>query len=115
MLCEIGEGGTQPLSARATAFSAEISAVIKPVAIAAGTSCEMEASTSLVAPPPIQAETFRPMSFRRLVRLAFLAPDIQQRILAGRQPPGMNLEHLMAHDVPRSWKAQRQRWGITEY
>lgn len=52
---------------------------------------------------------------RKLCRLAFLAPDIQQRILAGRQPTGMNLENLMARDVPTSWRAQRQRWGIPEY
>jgi len=50
---------------------------------------------------------------RLLVRLAFLAPDIQEGILAGKQPPGFTLERLIHGEIPASWKAQRQQFGWT--
>jgi hypothetical protein len=43
---------------------------------------------------------------RRLVRLAFLAPDLQRAILAGRQPPGLTLSQLMVGPVPLLWTEQ---------
>ena len=48
---------------------------------------------------------------RRLIRLAFLAPDLQAAILAGRQPPGLTLARLMAGDLPLAWAEQRRRFG----
>ena len=44
---------------------------------------------------------------RSLVPLAFLAPDIQQAILAGRQPEGMGMTTFTAAEIPLCWKAQR--------
>lgn len=46
---------------------------------------------------------------RRLVRLAFLAPDIQRDIIDGRQPAGLKLEDLARNPMPADWDAQR-RW-----
>ena len=46
---------------------------------------------------------------RRLLRLAFLSPDIQRAILAGRQPAGLRLEDLVRNEVPADWHEQ-QRW-----
>jgi len=43
---------------------------------------------------------------RRLVRLAFLAPELQRAILAGRQPPGLTLERLMHAPMPMLWSDQ---------
>ena len=43
---------------------------------------------------------------RRLLRLAFLAPDLQQAILAGRQPPGLTLKHLLEQRLPLLWSEQ---------
>jgi DNA invertase Pin-like site-specific DNA recombinase len=43
---------------------------------------------------------------RHLVRLAFLAPDLQRAILAGRQPPGLTLESLMHAPMPLLWSGQ---------
>ena len=49
---------------------------------------------------------------RRLVRLAFLAPDLQRAILAGRQPEGMSLADLLEAPISPSWAEQaRQIWG----
>ena len=48
---------------------------------------------------------------RRLIRLAFLAPDLQHAILAGEQPEGLTLSALMDGDLPLSWAAQRRAFG----
>lgn len=45
---------------------------------------------------------------RRLVRLAFLAPDLQRSILDGTQPADLTLEHLLAVPIPADWHAQRR-------
>ena len=43
---------------------------------------------------------------RRLVRLAFLSPDLQRAILAGQQPAGLTLESLMRVAMPLLWSEQ---------
>ena len=48
---------------------------------------------------------------RRLCRLAFLAPDLQQAILGGRQPPALNLERLIHEPIPLAWPEQRRLYG----
>jgi hypothetical protein len=48
---------------------------------------------------------------RRLVRLAFLAPDLQKMIISGRQPAGLNLEQLMTPPLPVDWGEQRKRFA----
>ncbi len=45
---------------------------------------------------------------RRLLALAFLAPDLQRAILDGTQPADLTLDHLMAKPLPADWGAQRQ-------
>jgi len=50
---------------------------------------------------------------RRLVRLAFLAPDLQRAILAGRQPPGLSLARLMEGRMPLLWSEQAELLGAT--
>jgi len=49
---------------------------------------------------------------RRLLRLAFLAPEIQQAILAGKQPRGLNLEQMIHQDLPIAWSRQRKSLGF---
>ena len=49
---------------------------------------------------------------RRLLRLAFLAPDIQQAILAGHQPRSLNLEQMIHQDLPNAWSKQREMLGF---
>ena len=43
---------------------------------------------------------------RRLLRLAFLSPEIQRAILAGCQPAGLRLEDLVRNSMPTDWDAQ---------
>jgi DNA invertase Pin-like site-specific DNA recombinase len=45
---------------------------------------------------------------RRILRLAFLAPDLQQAILEGRQPKSLTLAHLIESDIPLLWSEQRR-------
>ena len=47
----------------------------------------------------------------RVVRLALLAPDIVEAILAGRQPASLTLKDLMA-PFPVEWAGQRVLFGM---
>lgn len=48
---------------------------------------------------------------RMILRLAFLAPDLQRDSLAGRQPPELNLERLRNIDIPLAWSEERKVLG----
>ncbi len=54
------------------------------------------------------AEGFSATHASRLLRAAFLAPDLKQRILDGRQPPGLTLQAIMTKPVPLDWRDQRR-------
>ncbi|MNE73928.1 hypothetical protein D3C80_1699670 [compost metagenome] len=48
---------------------------------------------------------------RKLVRLAFLAPDLQRAILEGRQAPGLTLSRLLDEPISPDWNCQRRMFG----
>ncbi|WP_120717419.1 hypothetical protein [Tsuneonella amylolytica] len=48
---------------------------------------------------------------RQILRLAFLGPDLQRDILAGRQPPALNLEAFPGSEVPLDWLRRREAFG----
>jgi site-specific DNA recombinase len=51
--------------------------------------------------------------FTRVVRLSYLAPDITQAILEGRQPRGLTAQKLLAHSrLPLGWHDQRTALGF---
>ena len=51
--------------------------------------------------------------FTRLVRLSYLAPDITQAILDGRQPRDLTPVKLLAHSrLPLAWHDQRAALGF---
>jgi hypothetical protein len=51
--------------------------------------------------------------FTRVVRLSYLAPDITQAILDGRQPGDLTTEKLLAHSrLPLAWHDQRTALGF---
>jgi len=53
-------------------------------------------------------EGVSPSYFTRLVRLSYLAPDITEAILDGRQPPDLTVNKLLAHSrLPLVWHQQR--------
>ncbi len=67
--------------------------------------------------PPLEAiaheERITASYATRLVRLAFLAPDIVAALLAGKQPPGLTANKLMADTrLPLDWRDQRAALGF---
>jgi site-specific DNA recombinase len=51
--------------------------------------------------------------FSRVLRLAYLAPDITRDILEGRQPPGLTVAKLTEDaDLPLAWPEQRKALGF---
>src|SRR5947209_12663997 len=51
--------------------------------------------------------------FTRVVRLSYLAPEITQAILDGRQPPDLTTDKLLAHSrLPLAWHEQRRVLGF---
>ena len=58
-------------------------------------------------------EGVSPSYFTRLVRLAYLAPDITEAILNGRQPRDLTADKLLAHSrLPLGWHQQRTVLGF---
>lgn len=55
-----------------------------------------------------RAEGLMPTSVGRFLRLARLAPDIVEQLMAGRQPRRLTLRWLMRNDIPALWSEQRQ-------
>ena len=51
-----------------------------------------------------------------MIRLAFLAPAIVERIAEGRQPPELTAQFLSTGrgDLPLSWSAQEQLLGFAD-
>ena len=58
-------------------------------------------------------EGVSPSYFTRLVRLSYLAPDLTQAILDGRQPRDLTAEKLLKHSrLPLAWHEQRTLLGF---
>jgi site-specific DNA recombinase len=52
--------------------------------------------------------------YSRVIRLAYLAPDITRAILEGRQPPSLTAARLLEHSgLPLTWPEQRKALGFT--
>ena len=56
-----------------------------------------------------EAESVTKSFVNRLIRLTLLAPDIQEAILDGRQPKGMQLEEL-TRVMPSEWGEQHRHF-----
>ena len=59
-----------------------------------------------------EAEKIDRSYVNRLLRLTLLAPDIQEAILDGRQPKGMQLEEL-TRAIPSEWNSQRKMVALS--
>ena len=58
-------------------------------------------------------EGVSPSYFTRLIRLSYLAPDITEAILDGRQPRDLTADKLLAHSrLPLAWHEQRSVLGF---
>jgi len=55
-----------------------------------------------------RAEGLMPTTVGRMLRLALLAPDIVEQLMAGCQPRKLTLLWLMRNDIPALWTEQRR-------
>jgi hypothetical protein len=58
-----------------------------------------------------KAEKICVLHTAKLLPLAYLAPDLVEMILEGRQPPRLTLTALIAQPLPHSWPEQRARFA----
>ena len=58
-----------------------------------------------------QADSLCEHYIARLTPLAFLAPDLAEQILRGRQPPAISLAALIKQPLPMDWTDQRRRFA----
>ena len=63
---------------------------------------------SPLSPPDEQRDAIAPVTQyeRQLGRLAFLAPELQRRILAGDQPRDLTLRAILKNEMPLAWADQ---------
>src|SRR5215470_13206333 len=63
----------------------------------------------------VQREGISPSYFTRLLRLSYLAPDIIQAILDGRQPRDLTADKMLEHSrLPLGWHEQRTCSALVE-
>ncbi len=58
-----------------------------------------------------QAENVTPAYARRMIRPAYLAPDLKALILDGRQAIGLTLEAITRTEMPLDWNEQRRLYA----
>mgnify|MGYP003626215116 FL=1 len=78
----------------------------------AETSSKLARLKTSLPPRAAEASSWEATHLARMLRLAFLAPDIQQAIIAGRQPQSLRLRALLETDLPANWSGQRQVLGF---
>ena len=61
----------------------------------------------------IRRDNLNGRQIHRLRKLAFLVPDITERIIAGEIPDTLTLERLKK-DFPLDWDAQRTHFGLSQ-
>ncbi len=62
----------------------------------------------------IQRDNLNPRQVHRLRKLAFLAPDIMERVIACDVPDTLTLERLKK-DFPLDWQVQRVHFGLSQH
>lgn len=74
------------------------------------------ANASPLTPPAQFASAQAPATqhARQLSRLAFLAPDLQARILRGDEPRGLKLRTILKSDLPLAWADQRALFAAAD-
>lgn len=49
---------------------------------------------------------------RQMLPIGFLAPDLSEAIVEGRQPPTLTLAKLLSAPIPISWREQRALFAM---
>jgi site-specific DNA recombinase len=85
--------------------------LIRAVAMAHAWVARLEAGEPKSIAALAKAEKLCVLHTAKLLPLAFLAPDLVELILTGRQPPAMTLTSLLAEPLPLAWDEQRARFA----
>jgi hypothetical protein len=86
------------------------SAMVKAIARAFRWREMLENGTHATIAEIAAAEKINESYVGRVLRLTLLAPDIVEAILSGRQPAGLQLDHLLSR-FPIEWQSQRQAFS----
>jgi DNA invertase Pin-like site-specific DNA recombinase len=84
-------------------------ALVRAMALARSWSSELESGRVGSISALAQRENLCSHYTARLLPLAYLAPDLVEKILEGRQPRAASLGALTAEALPLDWTAQRER------
>ncbi len=68
---------------------------------------ELEGGNAPTVEAVAKSEGVTERHIRQMLPLAFLAPDLSQAIIEGRQPPALTLAGLLRAQVPIGWREQR--------
>jgi len=90
----------------------EDSALIRAVALAHDWAAKLEAGAYRSAIEIAEASGFTERYVWKVLRLAFLAPDIVEAILNGRQPMGLSLRRMNDTKLSTNWREQREALGF---
>ncbi|MEO5375534.1 MAG: hypothetical protein H7840_14905, partial [Alphaproteobacteria bacterium] len=85
--------------------------LLKALARARHWSRQIETGRCASAKAIAEAENINHSYVTRILRLSFLAPDIVESIVKGRQPKGFELAALMG-EFPAEWEKQRELFGF---
>ena len=83
-------------------------ALVRAVALARSWSTRLESGDAPSLKTLAVSEGYCDHYAARLLPLAWLAPDLVEQILQGRQPPALSLGALTREPLPVSWEHQRQ-------
>ncbi len=86
-------------------------ALIRGLARAHAWTRKLEAGTIRSVAALAKQEKLCPIYTRSILPLAFLAPDLTEQILEGRQPRTLTLTALLAEPLPLDWSGQRARFA----
>lgn len=73
----------------------------------------MLAHRTMSIPQMAKNKRMGPSNFARMLRLNYLAPDIQAAIHDGTQPPDLTIHKLLFGAIPLDWEQQRQLYGFS--
>lgn len=101
-----------PVRPRSAAARSPDPLLVALLAEAAEARAFMLASRGLSVGELAKSKKMGPNRFARLIRLNYLAPDIQAAIMDGAQPPGLTRHQIMYGPMPLDWSQQRQLFGF---
>lgn len=72
----------------------------------------MLANRSKTIPELAREKRMGPSTFARMLRVNYLAPDIQAAIVDGTQPDNLTCWHILKGPMPLDWEQQRRLFGF---